>query len=598
MNLTGRSATVETTVNSARPEAQVLQRGVDTGRGRRHSWWPALGSVLGGSALIAVHASFYGRWLVDDSGITFSYARNIAQGHGPVLQPGATPVEAFSNPAWLALLVAGRLIGLFDHGTLFGVPDYVLYPKALALACCVGILAAFYTAAHSVSSRPGLVTFVSGGALAAIPSFVIWSFSGLENSLYALAVVTLAVVLVRAVVNKWVLSSRAAILTGALAALAALTRPDGAIYVATYPLVVLVFTSRANVFQTIRWVALSVATFLAPYGGYVAWRYAEFGQLLPNTAIAKDQALPTIDDLARAANLIEYTGWLLVVVAAACTGVVLSRPSRLRSGLIALLVTLALSVTAYCILNPDWMPQYRFATPVWPLATLTATLAISRVVGWATSRGRLAVSLTLAVAVLSSLAGLAEQASEFRDNPTVPLCLVADRYGRTVNAYADILGLRHASLLTPDLGGTALTSRLQLVDLTGLANRRIAEFWAADDMAELRDYIFEVVKPTFIHTHGGWSARTGIPSDPRLAENYHVVHTTSSGQNGDWVRKDAVSNPGRLEDLRSYAKSTISWLESIYSSAPRRSCGPTLRRGQTPWLIDGSRPPGGPVGDG
>ncbi len=161
----------------------------------------ASGAVLPGAAAIALHACLYGAWVVDDAAITFAYARSLASGDGLVLQPGQPPVEAYSNPTWLALLALGRLAGLFDHGTIFGIADQVLFPKALAFLCCVGILVAMYRAASAVTRRPAVVTLVAGLTLATIPSFVIWCFSGLENSLFALAVAWLAAVLCRASVQ-------------------------------------------------------------------------------------------------------------------------------------------------------------------------------------------------------------------------------------------------------------------------------------------------------------------------------------------------------------------------------------------------------------
>jgi len=170
------------------------------------------------TALVAWHASFYGRWIVDDAGITFAYARSIATGAGPVLQPGASPVEGFSNPAWLGLLVLGRWLHLFDTGTWLGAPDLVMYPKALALLCCLGMFVGFLSIARAVSSRPALVALAAGSITAAIPSFVIWTTSGLENALFALAVVTIAAVLVRAALDGRLLDTRTAVLCGGLAA--------------------------------------------------------------------------------------------------------------------------------------------------------------------------------------------------------------------------------------------------------------------------------------------------------------------------------------------------------------------------------------------
>ena len=90
------------------------------------------------TVLVALQMQLYGRWIVDDAATTFAYARSLAAGEGAVLQPGANPVEGYSNPAWLAVLVLGRWLGLFDRGTWFGVPDLVVFPKFVALLCCAG----------------------------------------------------------------------------------------------------------------------------------------------------------------------------------------------------------------------------------------------------------------------------------------------------------------------------------------------------------------------------------------------------------------------------------------------------------------------------
>lgn len=101
---------------------------------------------------------------------------------------------------------------------------------------------------------------------------------------------------------------------------------------------------------------------------------------------------------------------------------------------------------------------------------------------------------------------------------------MADRYGRTFNGYANLLNLRHGSLLTPDIGGAALTSRLTVIDLVGLAEPTIANYSSAGDMTGLRDHIFARVKPTFLHVHGHWAVQIELPSDARLARDYALVY--------------------------------------------------------------------------
>ena len=279
------------------------------------------------TALAAAHGSLYGRWEVDDAGITFAYARSVATGAGPVLQPGAPPVEGFSDPAWLALLAAGHKLGLFDHGTWFGVPDYVAYPKTLAILLLAVVFAAFFAAASSVARHPATVTAVAGCACALIPSFVIWSVSGLENSLLAAAVAVQAAVLVRR--RERLAGLLPAIACGLLAALAALTRPEGLIYAAVYPIALLVVGR--GWLRSLGAGALSVVAFAVPFGAYLAWRLATFGQWLPTTATAKSQGLPTVAGFAKVGGLIAYAGWPMALVGAVLVGAALTR-SRIPSG--------------------------------------------------------------------------------------------------------------------------------------------------------------------------------------------------------------------------------------------------------------------------
>lgn len=524
--------------------------------------------------LVGLHARAYGRWLVDDAGITFAYARSVATGHGAALQPGADLVEGYSNPAWLGVLVVGRWLGLFDHGTWFGVPDYVTFPKTVALLCCVGMFASCYAAARAVSKRPALVTIIAGAATAAVPSFVIWSFSGLENSLLALAVVTLGAVLVREAAHGRLLATRTAVVCGLLAAVAALTRPDGLVYLAAYPLAVLLLVDRVEWLRAMRAGAMSSLTFAVPVGSYLAWRWVSFGAWLPNTAVVKSQSLPNTGNLAQPAQILGYGGWLAVLLGALCVGAVLTRRSPVRTGVIALLVPLVLAVTAFGVLPGDWMGQLRFATPVWPLAGFVTVLAGVHVASQLTPRGKAGFALVTAAAVLVSTTGWWAAGVAFRENPTAPLCRVAQNTGHEFNGYARILDLADGTLMAPDIGGAALVSELEIVDMVGLADERIAEFSGAGDWDGFRDYVFDEVEPTFIRAHGVFRTRTGIDTDPRFAANYLLI-TPTPNEGGNWVRHDAVPDLERLSALRARAaEAAVADIEQ--AKTPRSSCGDVL----------------------
>ncbi|MGW5716922.1 hypothetical protein ACWEVP_12225 [Amycolatopsis sp. NPDC003865] len=563
---------VETT--EARPATKPEADSEATARRRWPARLAAVAAVLGGTALIAVHASFYGHWLIDDAAITFAYSRNVADGLGPVLQPGVAPVEGYSNPTWMLLLALGKLAGLFDHGTLFGVSDQILFPKALALACCAGVLVLFHAGAKALTRRPALVTFVAGAALAANPSFVIWCFSGLENSFYALTVAALAVLLLRSVLSGSLLTHRVAIGAGVIAMLAALTRPDGIVYAGAYPIAVAVFLKRAALARSVRAVAVSVVAFVLPFGAYVGYRWFEFGRLLPNTAIAKGQEPPALADLARPGEIVSYAGWLLVAVVVGCLAVLLLKPGRLRVGLIALLVPLGLAFAAFIVLEYDWMGHLRFATPVWTVGALAGAIAVVETFAEVRVRARVVLACLLVAASVSAIGGYYEQGTKYRADVKTAMCAVAERDDTAINGFADILRLPGtASAGVIDLGGTALGSRLRLLDLAGLGDAPIADYLHVADFAGLRDYVFTTAKPELIVFVGSWSSTLQFDRDPRFERDYATIFVRNEAKNqaAYYVRRDLV-NDAKLAELQAFAQRALPPVLADNDVARRRGC--------------------------
>src|SRR6266403_2396190 len=69
---------------------------------RPHS--PAALALMLPFAVYLAFVMLLGDWIIDDAGISYAYARNLAGGYGFVSQPGRVPVEGFSNFLWVALL--------------------------------------------------------------------------------------------------------------------------------------------------------------------------------------------------------------------------------------------------------------------------------------------------------------------------------------------------------------------------------------------------------------------------------------------------------------------------------------------------------------
>ncbi|WP_232661455.1 hypothetical protein [Pseudonocardia sp. TRM90224] len=538
-------------------------------------------AVLLPTTLLIWHATLYGAWIVDDAAITFAYARSIAAGAGPVVQLGADPVEGYSNPAWMALHVLGSWLGLFDRGTWFGVPDYVAFPKALAIALFVVTLLGCHRAARAITARPALVTAATGVLLAANPSFVIWVVSGLENSLLVAAAVWLAALMTPAVAEGRLYEPRTAVWCGLLVALAALTRPDGLVYIAAYPVVAVLAVNRGGVARMVASIALSTAAFAVPFGAYLAWRVAVFGAWLPNTAVAKGQALPTAENLERFDELNRNLGWpyVVVVLTTIVAGLVFGAPHR--RALLATAVPFLGAVTAFVVLQADWMGQYRFATPLWALGALLLSLSVARLLAVLAPRrlAMIAVVVVVAAGVASSLPEMRDDAQDFSAEPTFGVCMAAEYSGHLVNEYATALGVSGGTVFTPDLGGSSMTSRLQLVDMAGLVDATIAKFWAEKDYAGLRDHIYDRIRPTFIKADETYYFQEpGLHEDPRLARDYIAIasHTTVDGTFTDYVRLDAVADQEKLAQLRTQAETTLLPAAERVNAEPLATCGDRL----------------------
>ena len=117
--------------------------------------WPGRLLAVGvPTALVGGHALAYGRWIVDDAGITFAYARSSPPAPGRSCSRAPTPSRATrTRPGWPCWPRPG--LGLFDRGAWFGVPDYVAFPKLLALVLVAGMFGVLRGRGRGAGPPPG-----------------------------------------------------------------------------------------------------------------------------------------------------------------------------------------------------------------------------------------------------------------------------------------------------------------------------------------------------------------------------------------------------------------------------------------------------------
>lgn len=523
-------------------------------------------------ALFVMHSLLFWPWIVDDAAISFAYARSLATGFGLVAQPGAPPVEGYSNLTWVLLMTPFYRLHLFDPVWTPKIISLLLV--ALVFVACAHLSEREWEHANGNEARSfarmlmSPAVWLTNWLLALNTPFVVWCASGLENPLYAFLLLALAFLSLRWL-HKPIRDARMGVGLGLLAALAAMTRPDGLSFFVAFPLVIalsplLIASVSLRPERQIKLAMLGYYTlgYALFFGAFIGFRWFYFGDWVPNTFRAKggpashalfDGAALWLkfDNLCR--GVLSVTGTMVLVVLLVVLWK-LRRRGVVDAPLAVGALFLALATANYLLMPSDWMSEYRFATPVALFGSLTiAQLFRSHsrpqdlrfTALWPVASRIVSATILLTISVLS----FGPRSRHFAAQPTVPYQLIAREFGFTFNNYARQLNLKHASILLPDVGGTLLHSRLRVYDAGMLTDRRIAATLAKDQPA-FYHYVFEQVRPTFIHTHGYWAKLAQFDADPRFRRDYIAIKEKIDPEFGsiqgrplmcgDYVRRDAL----------------------------------------------------------
>jgi len=284
--------------------------------GRPSDRWVRIG-LLAGLALLVAHALYF-RFLCDDAFISFRYARNLANGHGLVFNPGFERVEGYTNFLWVIVLAALDVVGI--------APERAASAISILLTVFLWGLVA-RAALRLIPEGPWRAAVLLPTAWLAITrSVAVWSTSGLETRLFEVLVVAGVLRLIDDVAAADGVRRRAPI-GAALLALAALTRPDGVLIgAATMATAAVVLAARRRL--KVADVAAHAIVFGAIVGGHLLFRHAYYGDWVPNTYYAKvgGRSWWGMGVAYLACFAIEYAAWLwLPLIAAGAADLVKSR---------------------------------------------------------------------------------------------------------------------------------------------------------------------------------------------------------------------------------------------------------------------------------
>jgi hypothetical protein len=469
-------------------------------------------SLLSLLAMLAVLALYgrhvlrtYGAFTVDDAAISFAYANNVAEGRGFRLTPNTNPVEGFSNPLEVLLLVPCRWVGAD-----LGLSAKVLNVGAVVLAALLAGLLVWWNL--DGPSRLWVPVACAFGFL--WPTFNHWTAAGLEGGLLCSLQMASVLLLVVSPKHAWRDAALAAV-----AVLLVLVRPEAIVYGALAVAGRMLIPSR-------RW--RSAGLFALGCLTVFLVRFALFRQWLPNTYYAKMHAYVSLRqgwDYLRtffSSYGLAYflCGWPLFAFSTA------------RTRLPALVATaqMVFALTFVTVTGGDWMRHWRFLQPLqgpyWMLCLLGLLALLSlrprrSDARLASARSTLLV-LSLFPPVFFGLHGWEQRVQLCSTEHDVDMSKVA-KVGALYRGLGDRLNLGRPLLVADvDVGGMSYPPGIDILDMGGLADLTFGHSWSRRP-TEIVDYFFDYRSPHTMHVHGGWVEARPLHSLSPFARDYRVM---------------------------------------------------------------------------
>ncbi len=256
--------------------------------------------------------------LFDDALISLRYAHNLASGYGLVWNPGENPpIEGYTNLAWTLVMSAVLLV----------------FPKTIApiVVSAIGAatLLACGLAVHSILRGLGSPAAIQIAGVAIVLTYyplVFWTLRGMEVGLVACLLLWAVAIALRPAPEDSTRARRELVMLSTIAGVAFLTRNDS---------IILFALVGASVIQHrgIRQHALAAAAPLALcILAQFAFRYAYYGELVPNTYVLKLTGVGVGERLARGLDAFVETlpplVWLTAIAGGGALSAETPRPVR------------------------------------------------------------------------------------------------------------------------------------------------------------------------------------------------------------------------------------------------------------------------------
>jgi arabinofuranosyltransferase len=290
---------------------------------------------------------------IDDVFISLRYVWNITNGYGPVFNPGER-IEAISNPSWVWLLSCISYIGRIND------PIILLYTAKITgtlIFIFSGIL--FFKFLKSLLNNE-YYAFLLSLIFTLNPYIASYAISGLENSLiYFLFISCLYTTNIYFLRNKviWLLMS------GFSIGLLSISRPEGIIYIISFFSSIIILKYFLKYPLKGKDIIYSVIITLLIFVSFLVWRVFYYGDIMPNTAYAKNN--PELRTFLLGIRYIfgffVYSSWALIILTSA-KKVSFKNFSLNKKAMLLIAILFFLAQSAFIIYaGGDWMPTSRLA---------------------------------------------------------------------------------------------------------------------------------------------------------------------------------------------------------------------------------------------
>jgi hypothetical protein len=437
-------------------------------------------------AVLVLHSSFFRRYTIDDAYITFTAAKNLALGYGPVFVPGER-VEATSSLLWACLLAPFERAGFTS----------IQPAKGLGLLFAAGtIVVAVRLLKRLIVDASRTAVALTAVVIASCSPFVLWSMYGMEHGLVAFLLM-LSIDLFHGETRRgsgWTSAIPIALLEAA--------RPEGMMFVLFF-IGARVLRGAVGIPSPARYLRPWFGWLLLPIAAYELWGLWFYGHLLPNTVAAKvGGSLAVV--LKRGVYYVLHDGsasmfWLFVATLAALLLLILRGVSAFRAGAIRdwfigqftpllLLGVVSIQLLFTVLVGGDWMPHARFLSHVAPLAVVacaTVVLSQARLLRLAAACAAIGFAAYNAQATRTVVRGAVGQLQSAEDRALGGALTFLNEAASATDAVA-----------CSDVGRVGYAFKGRVIDWWGLADEEIARSGQA--LGQIRAETVLRRKPRFI----------------------------------------------------------------------------------------------------